>query len=271
MVPRSTTTGKEATKANAKTTIGLDFDRILADWCTAFHRRWDALLTQLEGHDQEVIRWITIRFLRKLSLEAPVIVGFVFACVLLHLLNMTIAPGISRWLGIRDAFHLLHPMQYVRLITHIFGHENMTHLRGNMTHILMVGPSAEEIFGSQNIVWIMLAVAISSGFGHILFGPTNTSQIGASGVAFALILVNSLVSAEMGRIPISFVLTACLWTSDEMWKMLFAGDQIAHSAHLIGAIVGTAAGYYIQSGKTAEIASRGTEWNLIAKWKPKTN
>ncbi len=261
----------ETKKKTEEKAAGFDLDRFLAQTSTELYERWDALLTKLERHDHELLRWVTIHFLRKLSIEAPVVVSFVFACVFLHLFNMTIAPGISRWLGVRDAFDIFHPMQYVRLITHIFGHENMSHLRGNMTHILMVGPSAEEIFGSQNMILIMLAVAISSGLGHILFGPTNTSQIGASGVVFALILVNSLVSAEMGRIPISFVLTACLWTGDEVWKMVFAGDQIAHSAHLIGAIVGTAAGYYIQSGKTVEIASRATEWNLLSKLKNKVS
>lgn len=227
-------------------------------------QQWNALLTRWEQPQQApTLRWITTHFLRKLSLDTPVVVLYVVACVLLHILNITIAPGISRWLGVRDVFHPLNPLTYLRLMTHIFGHENMSHLRGNMTHILMVGPSAEEIFGSRNMVGIILAVAISSGFGHVFFGPANTSQIGASGVVFALILLNSLVSAELGEIPIAFVMTATLWISDELWKLVFANDQIAHSAHLIGAMVGTAAGYYLQAGKTVEMASRAPSWNLV--------
>jgi membrane associated rhomboid family serine protease len=251
-------------------TDGFDLDRILAQVSAEVYEKWDETLKKLEGQENKHVKWITANFLRKLSVEAPVIVSYVFACVFLHILNITIAPGISRWLGVRDAFSPFQPMQYLRLVTHIFGHENMAHLRGNMTHILMVGPSAEEVFGSQNMVFIMLAVAISSGFGHIVLGPTNTSQIGASGIVFALILVNSLVSAKVGRIPISFVLTAMLWTSDEMWGLLFANDQISHSAHLIGAAVGTAAGYYIQSGKTmTEMEDRAGKWNLMTKMKKK--
>lgn len=262
-----TGTSEDSKKSSIKGD-GFDLDRILANVSAEVYERWDSVLKKLEAHENEHVKWITSNFLRKLSVEAPVIISFVFACVFLHILNITIAPGISRWLGIRDAFHPFQPMQYVRLFTHIFGHENLHHLRGNMTHILMVGPSAEEVFGSQNLVMIMAAVAVSSGFGHIFLGPTDTSQIGASGVVFALILVNSLVSAKAGRIPLSFVLTACLWTSDEMWGLLFARDQISHSAHLIGAAVGTAAGYYIQYGKTmTEMTDRASKWNLISKVK----
>jgi membrane associated rhomboid family serine protease len=254
------------TSNSKKAGWGLYIDDVLEKLGDRIYLRWDAALKTLETHENEQVQWITANFLRKLSVESPVVISYVFACVFLHFLNMTIAPGISRWLGVLDTFHPFQPMQYVRLITHIFGHENMAHLRGNMTHILLVGPSSEENFGSHNILLIMLAVAISSGFGHIFLGPGNTSLIGASGVVFALIIVNSLVSAEMGRIPIAFLLTACLWTGDELWSLLFVKDTISHSAHLIGAVVGTAAGYYFQSQKsTAEKASRAAPWSLFTK------
>ena len=264
-----TTSSEDKSNKKTQSSDAFDLDRVIAQISAGLYERWDAILTKLESReDSENIQWITKNLLRKLSMEAPVVLVFVLACVFLHMLNVTILLGVSRWLGVRDAFHLLQPMQYIRLITHIFGHENMAHLRGNMTNILMVGPSVEEVFGSQNLILIILAVAISSGFGHILLGPTNTSQIGASAVVFAFILLNSLVSAKVGRIPISFVLTFMLWAGDELWKLFFANDQISHSAHLIGAMVGAAAGYYIQSGKsTEELVSRATQWNLVSKRK----
>lgn len=245
---------------------GLDVDRWVDKVGEEVYERWDAVLKILETHTNEHVQWITVHFLRKISVESPIIISYVFACVVLHLLNMTIAPGISRWLGVEDTFHPFRPLQYVRLVTHIFGHENMAHLRGNMTHILLVGPSSEEIFGSHNIVLILLAVAISSGLGHIVVGPSHTSQIGASGVVFALIILNSLVSAKVGRIPVAFLLTASLWTTDEIGKLLFAKDNVSHFAHIIGAVVGTAAGYYFQYEKsTTEMTSRATRWSIFTK------
>lgn len=250
-------------KTSDKISLNMDLDLWVAKISASVYKRWDAALKVLEASSNPHVQWITQAFLRKLSIEAPVIISFVFICVILHLFNCFL-PSLSRWLGIRDAFHPFQPMQYLRLVTHIFGHENMAHLRGNMTHILLVGPSAEEIFGSKNMIYIMMAVALSSGFGHILLGPANTSQIGASGFVFALVLLNSLVSARVGRIPVSFVLTACLWVGDEISAILIVKDTISHSAHLIGAIVGTAAGYYIQSGKTAaELMGQTTQWNLF--------
>jgi len=210
---------------------------------------WENLCDSIEKTDNETIRWISQHFLRRLSIEAPVVVGFVFLCVVLHLLNMTILPGVSKFLGIDDYFTLWSPMQYVRMITHIFGHDGIPHLRGNMTNILLVGPSAEAIFGSKEILMIMLVVALSSGVGHIFIGRAWTTQLGASGVVFALILLNSLASARSGKIPLSFVMTACLYMGGELWNLFFAGDYVSHHAHLIGGVVGSAAGYMIHERK----------------------
>lgn len=205
--------------------------------------RWDAFLDFLEESGGPIGKTISINFLRRLTIEAPVVVGFCFACVIIHILNDTILYGVSFTLGVDDTFQPFNWLQYVRLVSHIFAHDGIGHLKGNMVNLLLVGPSAEHVFGSFNMLIIFLLVAVTSAFAHIFIGSVHTRQLGASGVCFALILLNSLVSAKAGKIPLSFVLTAGLWITDEVMRMMFSKDGVSHHAHLTGAIVGTLAGY----------------------------
>jgi hypothetical protein len=90
----------------------------------------------------------------------------------------------------------------------------------------------------------------SSAWAHILIGQHHTRQLGASGVCFALILLNSLVSAKRGKLPVSFVLTAIWWLGDELFDFFLAGDGVSHHAHLVGGIVGAALGYHLRQDTT---------------------
>jgi membrane associated rhomboid family serine protease len=229
-----------------------EFESSIDRWSDSMYQKWDGFLDKLEESDNENIVWFSKNGLRRVSVEAPVVVGFVFLCVFLQMLNMTIMPGLSFFLAIDDFVSLTSPMQYVRMFTHIFGHDGMAHLRGNMTHLLLVGPSAEAAFGSKEVLQIMVLVAVSSGIAHIFIGRANSRQLGASGVVFALILLNSLVSAKSGKVPLSFLITAVLWIGDELWQLFFSGDATSHHAHLTGAIVGTIGGYLVNKRKEQE-------------------
>ncbi|KAL3907811.1 MAG: hypothetical protein SGILL_008718 [Bacillariaceae sp.] len=112
-----------------------------------------------------------------------------------------------------------------------------------MTNLLLVGPSAEASFGHKTILQVIVTVAVSSSFTHLIVGRFNSRQLGASGVVFAMILLNSLVSAKSGKIPVSFVLISALYLGDEAWKLFFSNDGISHSAHLAGGVVGTMYGF----------------------------
>ena len=45
---------------------------------------------------------------------------------------------------------LLSPITWVRAFTHILGHADWTHLAGNMSYLLLLGPMLEEKYSSQN-------------------------------------------------------------------------------------------------------------------------
>jgi GlpG protein len=226
--------------------------------------RWDSFLDFFEESGGPVGRAISVNLLRRLTIEAPVVVGFCFACVIIHILNDTVMPGVSFSMGVDDTFSGFSLLQYVRLLSHIFAHDGINHLKGNMINLLLVGPSAEHVFGSYNMLIIFLLVAVTSAFAHIFIGGVHTRQLGASGVCFALILLNSLVSAKAGKIPLSFLLTAGLWITDEVVRMVFSKDGVSHHAHLTGAIVGTLAGYELHRRQEQEKVRR-----IASAWRSK--
>jgi len=228
---------------------------------------WDDFCDNLEASGNEQVEWISKHFLRRLSIEAPVVVAFVFACTIMHVISFVLPHG-SIFLGVDDFFDYTNPMHYIRQFTHVFMHDGIPHLRNNMTHMLLVGPSSEAVFGSINMIYIMVIVAISSAWAHILIGQPHTRQLGASGICFAVILLNSMTSAKRGKIPVSFVLTALWWLGDEFIDLLFAGDGVSHHAHLVGGIVGAVAGYYLKQlvdEKTDEKTQAGAVANMMTK------
>ena len=91
-----------------------------------------------------------------------------------------------------------------------------------------------------------VVVAVASALAHMAFGHSHSGQLGGSGVVSALILLNSLGAASSGRVPLTFLLTAVFWLSDEVQSIL-TRDGVSHAAHLAGALVGTAAGYTIHA------------------------
>ena len=80
----------------------------------------------------------------KITLNAPIVIGFVAICLVAMLLNW-MTKGISNHL-LFMTYHssLKAPMTYVRFFTHIFGHADWEHFIGNMCYILMLGPMLEE-------------------------------------------------------------------------------------------------------------------------------
>lgn len=173
-------------------------------------------------------------------------------------------------LAVHDTWKTTRPLQYTSLVTHIFVHSGFGHLRGNMTHLLLVGPSVEHAFGSLNVSIIMLVVAIVSAFAHILLGNNYSHQLGASGVVFACILLNSLVGASHGKIPMAFVLVAMLYLGEELalFFKFWNPDGISHHAHLTGGVVGAVAGFYIHRKRSTDNPVRTK--TLADLWKSKT-
>jgi GlpG protein len=131
---------------------------------------------------------------------------------------------------------LLDPLTYVRMIGHVFGHANVGHLVGNLMIILLLGPFVEKRYGSGRTVIVILVTAIVTGLVHFIFVP-NTALLGASGVAFAFIILSSLAEFKRHEIPVTFLLVAALYLGQQIVG-LFQQDSVSQLTHILGGVVG---------------------------------
>ena len=167
--------------------------------------------------------------MQSVQIDSPLILFFSATCVAPHAYGSVL--GGEHWtrnkLGVWPWTHFAtsDPRQYPQFLMHVLGHVSWEHLNGNLVNLLLVGPACEREYGSFNLLKIILWTAIFSAFSHMAFGPHNGVQLGASGVVFSLILLSSLVAAQEGRIPLTFVCQVVVWCWTEIGAALFAADR----------------------------------------------
>lgn len=174
--------------------------------------------------------------------NSPVILSYFFLSLgVLFLKNLT--RGKSTYFFSSGRGNIFSPMTYLRLFTHVLGHANWEHFRNNFVYILLVGPMIEEKYGSLPLLKMIAITAVVTGGINIVFGKRDI--LGASGIAFMLILLSSLVNIESGKIPLTFVLVFAFYVVSEIVDGIFKKDNISHFSHLMGAICGFIYGYYL--------------------------
>lgn len=136
---------------------------------------------------------------------------------------------------------LYDPYTYIRLIGHVFGHAGWDHLINNMMYVLMLGPMLEEKYGSKNIMTVILVTAIATGAINMLF--SDNALLGASGVAFAFILLASFAATKENEIPLTFILVAALYIGQQIFEGVTSADDVSQVTHIIGGAVGSVMGF----------------------------
>ena len=208
------------------------------------------------------------KYIGKIDIDAPFTLTFAFLCLIVQILHSLIGQKfIINYFSIMPFKYFVwtNPGHYIRIFSQIVGHTGWEHLTGNMINLLLVGPACEREFGFKNLSKLVGYVCIASSIAHMLFANETSVQLGASGVVFMLILLNSLVSLRTGTIPLTFVLQVCLWVNKEIIAQLFVvgsgEDSVSHVAHLSGAIVGTVMGYKLHYDDIKVRARTiGTNW-----------
>ena len=184
----------------------------------------------------------------KITFNSPIILGFAAVCLIATLLNY-ITLGISNevlFMTYRSS--LTSPMTYVRFFTHVFGHADWAHFIGNMSYILLLGPMLEEKYSSAVLVEVIAITALITGLINYSFFP-QYALCGASGVVFAFILLSSFTSFKEGEIPLTFILVAALYIGQQVVQGITLNDNVSNMAHIIGGMVGGAAGYALNKKK----------------------
>lgn len=132
-------------------------------------------------------------------------------------------------------------LTYPRFFTHVLGHSDFAHYSGNITLMLVLGPTLEERYGSGTIFAGMAATAFISGLIQWLFFP-GVGLLGASGIVFMMILMASLGGMRGSGIPLTLILVFIIYVGGEVYDAFTTADNISHLTHIIGGICGAVMG-----------------------------
>lgn len=178
----------------------------------------------------------------KITMNAPVVIGFVAICLIAMILNW-MTKGLSNQL-LFMTYHssLKDPMTYIRFLTHVLGHADWEHFIGNMCYVLLLGPMLEEKYTSKVLIIVIAITAVITGLINYMLFP-NVALCGASGVVFAFIIMSSFTTFKEGEIPLTFILVAVFFIGQEVVQGLLVIDDISNMAHIVGGILGGLLGY----------------------------
>lgn len=195
-----------------------------------------------------------------IDVDAPLTLLYCFTCIFVQFLNYVILGDsiIKKYFAVPSwsVFVLFSPVSYFRLFSHILGHSSWNHVIGNVVHLLLVGPACEHALGTLLLLKIMLLTALSSGTMYVARGPDFSVQLGASGIVFTLILLNSLLQVKSGTIPLTFLCQAVMWCSKEIYLSGVGDDSVSHIGHLTGAAVGVLIGFFFHNSNAKKLNKR---------------
>ena len=178
----------------------------------------------------------------KITFNAPVVLSLAAISFVATLLNYVTGGASGRSLFMTYHSPLSSPMTWIRAFTHIFGHADWTHLIGNMSYLLLLGPMLEEKYSSQTLAGVIAVTAVVTSVVNYIFFP-NIALCGASGVVFAFILLSSFTEFREGEIPVTFILVAVFFLGQQIYDGITVQDNISNMAHIVGGIIGGLLGY----------------------------
>jgi membrane associated rhomboid family serine protease len=153
------------------------------------------------------------------------------------------ASLVDRWAF--KPYHVKHRGEYWRLLTAGFVHVGLAHLAFNMLTLFFFGPTIEQILGSAGLVAVYFGSEVTANLATMLRYSNNPaySAVGASGAvsgvvfAYCLFFPFNMLYLFLA-IPIPAILFAIGYVALSIYSAKQGGDNIAHEAHLGGAIGG---------------------------------
>jgi rhomboid protease GluP len=179
----------------------------------------------------------------RIRYNAPFTLTFSILCAVILAADQFLQPGlIKTWftVGGQGSFHFNETASYLRLFSYTMGHADWTHLLGNLSFILLLGPILEEKYQTPTLVIMVAITALITGIVNVVFFPT--ALMGASGIVFLLILLTSFANVRAGEIPLTFVAVLALYLGKEVFEA-FKADNVSQFAHIAGGIAGSIFGF----------------------------
>ncbi len=178
----------------------------------------------------------------RITFNSPVVLGFVVAGFIVMLLGVVTGGTATQLLFMSWRSGWTSLLTYLRLFTHVLGHNGWEHYIGNMAYILLLGPMLEEKYGSKRILAVMAITAVVTGLVNLLLFP-NVALCGASGIVFAFILLTSFTSFKEGEIPLTFILVFVIYIGQQIFQGVFLQDDVSNLSHILGGLIGAVVGF----------------------------
>lgn len=199
----------------------------------------------------------------KITYNAPVTLTLTIACAVILALDKYAAsekliPALFMVPGNHAAavsFNWTNPLDYIRLFTHIFGHTDWLHFLSNFSFILILGPLMEEKYGSAAVILMMSVTALVTGVINVAFMPS--SLLGASGIAFMLILLSAASTVNKNEFPLSFLFLVAVYVTHAFLSPADTG--ISTVAHITGGLCGSLFGFLTPSKVQRTSAKKSTD------------
>lgn len=184
-----------------------------------------------------------MNYLKKLQYNSPVILSYAIICFIILILDFFTNDFIINTFFILYPKNMENPLFYFTLFTHILGHIDFEHFFNNFLIILIIGPILEEKYGSYNILILILITSFIIGITQIIF--SSKGLLGASGIAFMLIVLSSFVNIKKGKIPLTIILVVFIYIGKEIYYGIILNDSISQFSHIVGGICGVFLGIAI--------------------------
>lgn len=187
--------------------------------------------------------------LKKIKYNSPVVLSFVIASLIALGLNYITGGYANQWFFSAYKSSMLNPLTYVRMLGHVIGHADLEHYVNNMVYILLLGPLMEEKYGSKNLLEMIGITAVITAVINMAF--FDTALLGASGIAFMLIILSSITGIREGEIPLTLIIVVVFFLGKEVVNGLFVQDNISQLTHIVGGVCGGVFGKVLQSDKSS--------------------
>jgi len=180
----------------------------------------------------------------RIRYNAPVTLTFTFVSAIVLLLSSTLLPQLTTsFFSTPAPFRADSILDYVKLVSYVFGHASIAHYMGNFTMILILGPILEMAYGSGFILLSVFITALATGLANVFFFP-GTLLMGASGIVFMMIILASITNFNKGEVPLTFILVLIVYVGGQVWDALSKQDNISQFAHIAGGLAGSILGFF---------------------------
>ncbi len=143
-------------------------------------------------------------------------------------------------------------LMWPRAVLHVLGNTDLTTCTGNLIVLLVVGPAAEERFGSVKVLFAVLLTAVAGALIMWYLFPKATIM-GASGVLFMMMVLASFACARSGEIPITLLLVLVLFLGSEVLRAVTGSAGLQELTHIAGGGVGILLGLLFNRRRRGEV------------------